>query len=140
MGNSSSFFSDAQLSFPDAELLQVGGTTCECYRVKLYGKLHFLKRLKPELRTNPQYVAALQKEFELGYPLEHPHLVRYLSKTADSILMDYVDGETLDKFIVKSSIHFVCPCTKKSWRLTVPTPWLSRSTRKSKLSRQSSEE
>ena len=41
---------------------------------------------------------------------------------------------------VKSSIHFVCPCTKKSWRLTVPTPRLSRSTRKSKLSRHSSEE
>ena len=99
MGNSTSSFSEAQHTFPDAELLHVGGTTCECYRVKLYGKLHFLKRLKPELRTNPQYVAALQKEFELGYQLEHPHIVRYVSKTADGILMDYVDGETLDKFI-----------------------------------------
>ena len=103
MGNSTSSFSEAQHTFPDAELLHVGGTTCECYRVKLYGKLHFLKRLKPELRTNPQYVAALQKEFELGYQLEHPHIVRYVSKTADGILMDYVDGETLDKFIEVSN-------------------------------------
>ncbi len=98
MDNSTSSFSDVRQTFPDAELLQVGGTTCECYRVKRYGKLHFLKRLKPELRTNPQYVAALQKEFETGYLLDHPHLVRYVGKTDDGILMDYVDGETLGQF------------------------------------------
>lgn len=98
MDNSTSSFSEVRQIFPDAALLQVGGTTCECYRVKLYGKLHFLKRLKPELRTNPQYVAALQKEFEIGYQLDHTHLVRYVSKTDDGILMDYVDGETLGQF------------------------------------------
>ena len=96
--DSTSSFSEVQQTFPDAELLQVGGTTCECYRVKLYGKLHFLKRLKPELRTHPQYVAAMQKEFEVGYQLEHPNLVRYAAKTDDGILMDYVDGETLSEF------------------------------------------
>ena len=98
MDNSTSSFSEVRQTFPDAELLQVGGTTCECYRVKRYGKLHFLKRLKPELLTNPQYVAALQKEFEMGYQLDHPHLVRYVGKTDDGILMDYVDGETLGQF------------------------------------------
>ena len=98
MDSSTSSFSEVEQSFPDAELLEVGGTTCECYRVKLYGKLHFLKRLKPELRTHPQYAAALQKEFELGYSLEHPHLVRYTAKTPDGILMEYVDGETLSEF------------------------------------------
>lgn len=96
--DSTSSFSGGQPTFPDAELLSVGGTTCQCYRVRWYGKLHFLKRLKPELRTHPQYVAALQKEFETGYSLDHPHLVRYVSKTDDSILMDYVDGETLSQF------------------------------------------
>ena len=75
----SSEFSDIQQTFPDAELLPVGGSTCDCYRVKLYGKLHFMKRLKPELRTDPRYVSALQKEFETGYCLDHPHLVRYVS-------------------------------------------------------------
>ena len=96
--DSTSSFAGEQQAFPDAELLAVGGTTCQCYRVKRYGKLHFLKRLKPELRTHPQYVAALQKEFETGYSLDHPNLVRYLSKTDDGILMDYVDGETLSQF------------------------------------------
>ena len=106
MDSSTSSFSEVRQTFPDAELLQVGGTTCECYRVKRYGKLHFLKRLKPELRTNPQYVAALQKEFEIGYQLDHPHLVRYVSKTDDGILMDYVDGETLGQFALNHPDYF----------------------------------
>ena len=96
--SSTSSFSHQQASFPDAELLPIGGSTCLCYRVRLYGKLHFLKRLKPQLRTNPHYTAALQKEFETGYALEHPYLVHYATKTEDGILMDYVDGETLDQF------------------------------------------
>lgn len=104
--DSTSSFSEEQQAFPDAELLAVGGTTCQCYRVRLYGKLHFLKRLKPELRTHPQYVAALQKEFETGYSLDHPNLVRYLSKTDDGILMDYVDGETLSQFIENHPGYF----------------------------------
>ena len=74
----SSSFSDIQQTYPDAERLPVGGSTCDCYRVKLYGKFHFMKQLKPELRTDPRYVAAMQKEFVTGYGLEHPHLVRYI--------------------------------------------------------------
>lgn len=99
-------FSDVQLIFPDAELLPFGGSTCDCYRVKLYGKLHFMKRLKPELRTDPRYVSALQKEFETGYPLDHPHLVRYVSKGDDYLLTDYVDGENLKQFVVTHPDYF----------------------------------
>lgn len=94
----SSSFSDIQPIYPDAELLPVGGSTCDCYRVKLYGKFHFMKRLKPELRTDPRYVSAMQKEFETGYRLEHPHLVRYVSKGDDYLLTEYVDGENLRTF------------------------------------------
>lgn len=93
-----SSFSDIQQTYPDAELLPVGGSTCDCYRVKLYGKFHFMKRLKPELRTDPRYVSALQKEFETGYRLDHPHLVRYVSKGEDYLLTEYIDGENLKAF------------------------------------------
>ena len=99
-------FSDVQLSFPDAELLPVGGSTCDCYRVKLYGKLHFMKRLKPEFRTDPRYVAALQKEFETGFRLDHPHLVRYVSKGDDYLLTEYVDGMTLRTFVAENPDYF----------------------------------
>lgn len=94
-----SAFTSEQPAYPDAELLPIDGGTCQCFRVRLYGKLHFLKRLKPELRSDPRYVAALRKEFETGYRLDHPHLVRYMSLSDDSILMEYIDGETLDRFI-----------------------------------------
>ena len=102
----SSEFSDIQQTFPDAELLPVGGSTCDCYRVKLYGKLHFMKRLKPELRTDPRYVSALQKEFETGYSLDHPHLVRYVSKGDDYLMTEYVDGLTLGAFIEENPAYF----------------------------------
>lgn len=94
----SSSFSDKQLSFPDAELLPVSGSTCDCYRVRYYGKLHFLKQLKSELRTDPRYMSALHKEFETGFKLDHPHLVRYVEKGDDYLLTEYVDGETLKQF------------------------------------------
>ena len=102
----SSSFSDIKQTYPDAELLPVGGSTCDCYRVKLYGKFHFMKRLKPELRTDPRYVSAMQKEFETGYRLDHPHLVRYVSKGEDYLLTEYVDGENLKVFTEKHPGYF----------------------------------
>ena len=98
MDSSDSYFSQAQQPLPIERKLEVGGSTSDCFLVRLYGKLHFLKRLKEPLRSDPRYVAALRKEFETGYHLEHPHLVRYVSMTDDAILMEYVDGETLDTF------------------------------------------
>lgn len=97
--SSNSSFTSAHQDLPLEQKLAVGGSTCDCYLVRLYGKLHFLKQLKPSLRTHPQYAAALQKEFETGYLLDHPHLVRYISRTDDGVLMEYIDGETLDEFV-----------------------------------------
>lgn len=99
-------FTIAQMTFPDAEPLPVSGATCDCYRVKLYGKLHFMKRLKPELSTDPRYVAALQKEFETGYRLDHSHLVRYVAKGDDYLLTEYVDGLTLEAFVEENPDYF----------------------------------
>ena len=101
-----SSFSDVQQTFPDAEQIPVGGSTCDCYRVRLYGKLHFLKRLKADLSTDPRFVAALDKEFETGYRLDHPNLVHYVSKGADYLLMEYVDGETLSQFVAHHPDYF----------------------------------
>lgn len=93
-----SSFNRQQPSFQDSTLVATSGATSDCFRVKLYGKLHFLKRLKKEFHTNPRYVAALKKEFETGYNLEHPHLVRYIACGDDYLLTEYIDGLTLNKF------------------------------------------
>ena len=102
----SSQFSDNQPRFEAIEQMETQGATCDTFRVKLYGKLHFLKRLKSEYAGDIRYQEALRKEFETGYRLEHPNLVRYLSLDKDSILMEYVDGETLSQRLTQNPDHF----------------------------------
>ena len=99
-------FSDSQPRFEAIEQMDTQGATCDTFRVKLYGKLHFLKRLKPEYAGDIRYQEALLKEFETGYRLEHPNLVRYLSLDKDGILMEYVDGETLSQQLSQNPDYF----------------------------------
>ena len=102
----SSQFSDNQSRFDAIEQVESQGATCDTFRVKLYGKLHFLKRLKAEYAGDIRYQEALLKEFETGYRLEHPNLVRYLSLDKDGILMEYVDGETLSQRLAQNPDYF----------------------------------
>ena len=88
------------------ESLSVSGFMCEAYRVKIYGKLHFLKKLKPEHEDNILFREALRKEFEIGFRLEHPNIVRYVSFHDDEILMEYVDGEDLLAFLKNHPTYF----------------------------------
>ena len=102
----SSQFSDSQSKYDAIEQMDTRGATCNTFRVKLYGKLHFLKRLKAEYAGDIRYQEALRKEFETGYRLEHPNLVRYLSLDHDGILMEYVDGETLSHRLAANPDYF----------------------------------
>lgn len=89
--------------FTDIEPIRSNGATSDTYKVLIYGKWHFLKRPKKIFADNPLYLAAFQKEFEIGYTLDHPNIVRYISKGEDNkglyILTDYIDGYTLTDFI-----------------------------------------
>ena len=108
----SSQFSDDQPKYDAIERMDTRGATCDTFRVKLYGKLHFLKRLKPEYVGDIRYQEALRKEFETGYRLEHPNLVRYLSLDHDGILMEYADGETLSQRLATNPDYF------RNWKHT----------------------
>ena len=102
----SSQFTDSQRHFESLEPIDAQGATCDTFRVKLYGKLHFLKRLKPEFAHDIHYQEAFRKEFEAGYRLEHPNLVRYISLSDDGLLMEYVDGETLTQWLATHPDYF----------------------------------
>lgn len=102
----SSQFTFYQPHFDTVEQMETKGATCDTFRVKVFGKLHFLKRLKPEYAGDIRYQEAFRKEFETGYRLEHPNLVRYTSLTDDGILMEYVDGITLSQLIVDDPDYF----------------------------------
>jgi len=102
----SSQFSDSQSRFEGMEPIDTNGATCDTFRVKIYGKLHFLKRLKPLYAADIRYQEAIRKEFETGYRLEHPNIVRYISFSDDGILMEYVDGETLSQRLSSHPEYF----------------------------------
>ncbi len=98
-GNSSS----NDTIFDKAEKLQSDGSTSDVYKVQLHGKWHFLKRPKKEFSKNPLYIHAFEKEFELGFLLDHPNIVRYINKDSDAdgvyLITEYVDGLSLNKFL-----------------------------------------
>ena len=102
----SSLFSDSQPRFDMIEQLDCPSSTCDTFRVKLFGKLHFLKRLKQVFSDDIRYKEAFRKEFETGYRLEHPNLVRYISLSDDGILMEYIDGETLAERLANHPDYF----------------------------------
>ncbi len=112
---SSEFLSDgAQTAArPDIEVLDFPvqrGSMCEVCRVRQYGKLLLMKRLLPHHADTPQYQQALRKEFETGYLLEHPNLVRYMGWGEDDkgpfLLQEYVDGKTLGEFLAENRGYF----------------------------------
>ena len=97
-------------AFSAVELITKNGATSDCYKVRIYGKWHFLKRPKKEFLCNPIYIAAFEKEFDLGFTLEHPNIVRYLNKGFDSegnyILSEYIDGLALTEFRKQNPDYF----------------------------------
>lgn len=82
-----------------AEPLMTNGSTCLCYKVKVYDRWQFVKRLRPELEKDLRYVNLFRKEFAVGSKLSHPNLISYNElETSDEgliILQDFVEGRTL---------------------------------------------
>lgn len=76
------------------------------FKIKRSGKWFLLKGLKTEFRNNPTYLELLKKEFTLTSQLDHPNIVKAIAKENDvrigpAILMEYIDGDTLDVFLKK---------------------------------------
>lgn len=81
--------------------------SCIVYQMRINGLRVAVKRLKTEFRTNPIYVAAFRKEYVIGCQLKHDSLPVYRDFRADLdevyIVMEYVDGVSLDKFVLSES-------------------------------------
>lgn len=82
----------------DEERFVATGSTCTCSRVRQHGRLLLKKKLLPTLAQDERRRQALEKEFEIGYSLDHPNIPRYLEFHGDYLLMEYVDGVTLTTF------------------------------------------
>ena len=74
------------------------------FKAVRYGKYFVLKGLKEKYRDNNLYRGLIIKEFDILVSLNHPNIVRCygIEEVEDlglCIIMEYVDGVTLDKFL-----------------------------------------
>ena len=95
--------------FRDIELLAVSQTGySRVFRAQRMGKWHVLKCLKSEYIHQAEYRALLQKEFEIGYSLNHPNIAATIALEEVEglgvcIVMEYIDGRTLRKALQDES-------------------------------------
>lgn len=73
---------------------------------KRFGKTYMLKCLKKDYLYTSLYRTALNKEFEIGLQLDHTNICRTigfeeLGEFGPAIILEYVDGETLETFMKK---------------------------------------
>lgn len=114
---SSDFLDDVSVPFHDIAPMTTGFSDIkECYvsksgytrllRARRFGKTYMLKCLKEDYLYTSLYRMALNKEFEIGLQLEHGNICRTigledLSELGPTIVLEYIDGETLESFMEK---------------------------------------
>ena len=96
------------ISVSNIEEIETKGYSC-IFTATHLGKKLILKGLKPEYRNKLFYENLLKKEFEISYPLDHPNIVKtidfkYIPELGDCIMMEYIDGITLTKFIERHKV------------------------------------
>ena len=109
-GQVSDTFFNISDTFTQYVELPSSGYNC-LYKAQRYGKWFLLKGLRPEYRENTTYRLMLAKEFEICISLNHPNIVQTVCKEnspviGPCIVMEYIDGKTLDEFIGKKHLPF----------------------------------
>lgn len=87
------------------------GATCICYQMRLHGKLHFVKKIRPEFENNARMRAAFRKENEIGFSLSHPNLPRYvfmegIFSPEEYVVTEWIEGQSLDVFLENNKDYF----------------------------------
>lgn len=80
------------------------------YKAQRMGKWHILKCLKPEYASQKEYQALLQKEFEIGYQLNHPNIahiigIEEVENLGTCIIEEYIEGQTLKEIIQENTLN-----------------------------------
>lgn len=104
--------SNSSLNFVNPSEIELGSTivelsrrqTCILHSARWHSRRYVLKSLRNEYASNPVYIAALRKEFELGVSLDHTNIIRVvafeeIATLGKCIVMEWVDGEPLNKFL-----------------------------------------
>ena len=98
MIKTSEFINDS-IEIDKAELLKNNSSTANTYKLRMNGRLYFMKQLRPEYKNDPRYRALFFKEYENGKAIKHPYVVEYTSINENEdglyIIMEYVNGTSL---------------------------------------------
>ena len=82
----------------------------ELYRVCKNGRFFVYKALKKEYRGNLLYEELINKDFNIGFALNHNGICQYYAKIkhpdiGNCIVMEWIDGCTLEELITKGHIN-----------------------------------
>ncbi|MCH5248072.1 MAG: protein kinase [Muribaculaceae bacterium] len=112
MNKESGFDNKEFMETPYLKMIEdMEGGTCLCYQMRLHGKLHFVKKIRPEFENNARMRAAFRKENEIGLSLSHSNLPRYvfmegIFSPEEYVVTEWIDGLTLDRFIENHPLFF----------------------------------
>lgn len=73
-------------------------------KIRTFGKWQISKEIAPDFAFNAKHRLSLEQEFEIGYQLDHPNIVRYIDKKVHDngvpyLILEYIDGCTLREII-----------------------------------------
>lgn len=110
---SSRFINDMLLSDAKSEYQLVTNTRHSCiYKTTYKGKFLILKAANPENIGSQASAALLRREYQILSELDHPFIIRTWGlrndpQIGECIILDYVDGMSLDKFLELKPTHKV---------------------------------
>ncbi len=106
----SSDFIYADNNVDNIEILDRSGTTSVSCKIRIDGRVYFLKKLRHELYNEKRYRDLFYKEFNTGKNIKSPFVVEYIDIKDDAdglcLLMEYVNGCTLKEKLEKEPEYF----------------------------------
>ena len=96
--------------FDKVELIKETSAFSRLYKLRVDGRLYFMKLLREEYAADPRYRSMFLKEYEAGKGISSPYVVEYIGINEDRyglyIIMDYVNGVTLKEKLHSEPEYF----------------------------------
>jgi serine/threonine protein kinase len=101
---SSEFENDKLESSTADEIVLYTSKNTVVKKFRTFGKWQISKEIAPEFAFDAKHRQSLNQEFEIGFQLDHPNIVRYIDKKVSDdgvprLILEYVDGSTLRELL-----------------------------------------
>lgn len=101
---SSEFENDKLESSTADEIVLYTSKNTVVKKFRTFGKWQISKEIAPEFAFDAKHRQSLNQEFEIGFQLDHPNIVRYIDKKVSNdgvprLILEYVDGSTLRELL-----------------------------------------